>query len=145
VTVPSEPAPVESLPPISVPVFKAKSISTVTTKNPVAAEPKPEPIVPPPPILPKVSVAPKKVSEKVSDVLPPFDLAVQALKSAGVSEALYAVNEKKEGAVCSLHSQSEWFIFNYENGKMTNTKIYTDEMEAVKAFVHNVNELAKNK
>ena len=41
--------------------------------------------------------------------------------------------------------QSEWFIFNYENGKMANTKIYTDEMEAVKAFVHNVNELAKNK
>ena len=145
VTVPSEPAPVESLPPISVPVFKAKSSSTVTTKTSVAAEPKPEPIVPPPPILPKVSVAPKKVSEKVSDALPPFDLAVQALKSAGVSEALYAVNEKKEGAVCSLHSQSEWFIFNYENGKMANTKIYTDEMEAVKAFVHNVNELAKNK
>ena len=26
---------------------------------------------------------------------------------------------------------------------MANTKIYTDEMEAVKAFVHNVNELAK--
>lgn len=86
----------ESLPPISVPVFKAKSISTVTTKAPVAAEPKPEPIIPPPPILPKVSVAPKKVSEKVSDALPPFDLAVQALKSAGVSEALYAVNEKKK-------------------------------------------------
>lgn len=125
VTVPSEPAPVESLPPISVPVFKAKSISTVTTKTPVAAEPKPEPIVPPPPILPKVSVAPKKVSEKVSDALPPFDLAVQALKSAGVSEALYAVNEKKEGAVCSLHSQSEWFIFNYEEDCLADKTVIT--------------------
>lgn len=53
--------------------------------------------------------------------------------------------KKKKVLYCSLHSQSEWFIFNYENGKMANTKIYTDEMEAVKAFVHNVNELAKNK
>lgn len=36
-------------------------------------------------------------------------------------------------------------MFLYQFEEMANTKIYTDEMEAVKAFVHNVNELAKNK
>ena len=143
-TVPAEPAPVESVPPISVPVFKTKPISTVTAA-PVAAEPKPEPIIPPPPVLPKIPVAPKKKTAEANSNASPFDLAVQALKKAGVPDSLYSINSKKEGAVCSLHSQNEWFIFNYENGKMANTKIYTVEMDAVKAFVHSVNELAKNK
>ena len=66
------------------------------------------------------------------------------LKSKGVPEDSYSINEVNDESLCIIEENKEWHIFYSERGLRTEESCYKDEHSAILYYINRLSKMLKN-